>query len=167
MDKKWRESIFQLFPLSMVYISWPSLFKRILRFEKVVLCCVLPHTKNKLCSLNFEGSVSFRKWWKFAHKNGVRGGRIKWCSYLSKCKSSEEPMFIVFVHYSTDLSMMLVWTYSVDPNSVDIFHILPDFLWQPLLSTKCVINVFFVNFDQDMNLKLMKMWSLTRGSLME
>ena len=42
-------------------------------------------------------------------------------------------MFIVFVHYSTDLSMMSVWTYSVDPKSVDIFHILPDFLWQPLL----------------------------------
>ena len=41
-----------------------------------------------------------------------------------------------------------------------------DIFWHWLLSTKCVINVFFVNFDQNMNLKLMKMWSLTRGSLM-
>ena len=34
-----------------------------------------------------------------------------------------------------DLSMMLVWTYSVDPLSVDIFNILPGFLWQPLLNS--------------------------------
>ena len=73
--------------------------------------------------------MSFRKWWKFAYKNG----RIKWCSYLSY-KSSEEPMFGIFVHYSTwpiyDVSMNLFcW-----PPSVNIFNILPGFLWQPLLS---------------------------------
>ena len=77
--------------------------------------------------------MSFRKWWKFAYKNGVRGGRIKWCSYPSY-KGSEEPMFGIFVHYSTspiyDVSMNLFcW-----PSSVDIFNILPGFLWQPLLT---------------------------------
>ena len=75
--------------------------------------------------------MSFRKWWKFAYENGIRGGRIKWCSYLYK--SSEEPMFGIFVHYSTrpiyDVSMNLFcW-----PPSVDIFNILHGFLWQPLL----------------------------------
>ena len=32
-----------------------------------------------------------------------------------------------------NLSMMLVWAYSVDPLSVDFFNILPGFLRQPLL----------------------------------
>ena len=35
-----------------------------------------------------------------------------------------------------------------------------------IIKYKCVINVVSVNFDQNMNLKLMKMWSLTRVSLM-
>ena len=50
-------------------------------------------------------------------------------------RRSEEPMFGIFVHYSTkpiyDVSMNLFcW-----PPSVDIFNILPGFLWQPLLRT--------------------------------
>ena len=76
--------------------------------------------------------MSFRKWWKFAYKNNVRERRIKRCSYL-QYKSSEETMSGIFVQYSTrpiyDVSMNLFcW-----PPSVDIFNILPGFLWQPLL----------------------------------
>ena len=48
-------------------------------------------------------------------------------------------MFIIFVHYSTrpicDVSMNLFcW-----PPSVDIFNILPGFLWQPLLSNILIL----------------------------
>ena len=34
------------------------------------------------CSGKEEGGYSDRKWSKFARKNGVRGGRLKWCAYL-------------------------------------------------------------------------------------
>ena len=83
-------------------------------------------------SLNLKGFMSFRKWSKFAYKNGVRGDRIKWCLYL-QYKSSKEPMFGTFVHYFTwpmhDVSMNFIFCW---PPSVDIFNILPAFLWQPL-----------------------------------
>ena len=50
-------------------------------------------------------------------------------------------MFGMFVHYSTrpiyDVSMNLFcW-----PPSVDIFNILPGFLWQPLLNVKSGVTI--------------------------
>ena len=50
-------------------------------------------------------------------------------------------MFGIFAHHFTrPISMMLVWTYSVDTPSVDIFNILPGFLWQPLLICPSRLN---------------------------
>ena len=50
-------------------------------------------------------------------------------------------MFGIFAHYLTrPISMMLVWTYSVYTPSVDIFNILPGFLWQPLLICPSRLN---------------------------
>ena len=57
-------------------------------------------------------------------------------------------MFGIFVHYSTrpiyDVSMNLFcW-----PPSVDIFNILPGFLWQPLLN-RIVELIIFITFAHE------------------
>ena len=46
---------------------------------------------------------------------------------------NEEPMFGIFVHYSTRSIYGVSMNLFCWPPSVDIFNILPGFLWQPLL----------------------------------
>ena len=120
--------------LSLGHVKWEDLicsfrgyltnFMALESHHVTVMCCVVSHTKNKLRSLNFEASVSFRKWWKFAYKNGVRGDRIKWCSNTRAVKN----ICLVYLSITPpDLSMMLVLTYSVDPLPLTFLTFFPVF----------------------------------------
>ena len=68
--------------------------------DSLVLCCVVSHTKNERRLFNFEEFVSFRKWSKYAYKKGVGSNEVMLVSLIRECVS-ENPMFIIFVPYST------------------------------------------------------------------
>ena len=88
-----------------------------------------------------------------------------------ECSSQLEPMFGIFVHYTTwpiyDVSMNLFcW-----PPSFDIFNILPGFLWPPLLSlfkpvkSKCNYRMIFGRFRRVKNFFLCFLLELFWGDI--